>query len=57
MNFSPKMKNQDIGNDIYHFGKFLLIFNWEGAYKMRSQIRHRKIPGETGVCTVFPFML
>ena len=28
---------------MHHFGKFLLILNWEGAY-IRAQIRRRKIP-------------
>ena len=28
---------------MHHFGKFLLILNWEGAY-IRPQISTRKIP-------------
>ena len=38
--------NYEIWNDIYDFGKFLLIFKWEIA-DIRPQIRPREIPGKS----------
>ena len=44
MKFSPKCRTKKLGmNDTHHFGKLLLISNWEGT-NIRPQIRPRKIP-------------
>ena len=48
MKFLPKCRTKKLRIKIHHFGKFLLILNWESTV-IRPQIRLRKIPEKLSV--------